>query len=122
MTPPSPRPAAMSEARHPPFAINVVDSAMINATPLAAQWLDMIGQGGERAYRRALLSIFDAHRNAPKAWVAGLVDSVVVSLSFVSMAAPMHAAFGPEKGADLASFFIQRAKHMTPALSPTQED
>lgn len=104
----------MSETRYTPFALNVVDAAMAHASPLAAEWLDMIGQGGERAYRRALLPIFDAHSNAPKAWVTELVDAIVVSLSFVSMAAPLHTGFTAEKGADLASFFVQRAKHMAP--------
>lgn len=106
-----------AEGHHSPFAINVVDSSMAYATPQAAQWLNMIGQGGDRAYRRALLPIFAAHRNGPKAWVANLVDSIVCCISLVSIA-NSHPSRGSlrmtdDQAADLASFFIQRAKHMT---------
>lgn len=96
-----------------PFAINATDAAMVYATPLAAEWLEMIGQGGDRACRKALLPIFDAHRNAPKESVANLVDAVVKALSFASIAEALYPRLGPDKGADLAAFCIQRAKHMT---------
>jgi len=97
-------------AAHDPFALNLVDSVMFYAPPPVAKWLDIIGQGGERAYRKALLPIFDAHVGAPKERVAELIETLMVSLCLLAIAA--HERLDEERGADLTSFLIQRVKHM----------
>ena len=92
-----------------PFAINAVDAAMAYADDNASRWIVMLGQG---CHRRALMPIFDAHRSAPSLLVERLVVAVVRCIRLVSIATANGNTLDDERAADLAAFFIQRARFM----------
>ena len=93
------------------LAINAADSAVANASDRLHELLCLLGQDGERGYRKALRPLWNKH---PGTWSGPRwsIETAVYVLNFVVFAADFQGRLSDEKLADLVSFFLERLRHM----------